>query len=268
MHVQEAERRLGTGITWLADNMDNQYHDSMGKTPNSELVVGPDGLIAASRPWSDPEALRADLERLVGPVQNPTTVADLDLPHQPPPPSVARGIVPRLERPKGMMPLEMEPVLDNKAPFYVKLRAEGDQALFTTGAGTLYLGLHLDPLYRVHWNNEAGPVQYEISQPADVTVTPASGVGPEPEELADADPREFLVEVDASLETELNVDVFYFACDDDLTFCIPVNQSYLVRLKRDEGQGWSLPMAADGTMMEGFNAMKANEALQGQAKPN
>ena len=268
MHVKEAERRLGTGITWLADSMDNRYHDSMGQTPNSELVIGPNGRIAARRPWSDPQALRADLERMVGPVENPTTVDDLDLPIQPPPPTVARGIVPRIERPKGMMPLELEPVLDTRAPFYVKLRAEGDQALFTTGQGILYLGLHLNPLYRVHWNNEAGPVQYRVTAPTGVTVAPASGAGPEPEEGADADPREFLVEVDGAIDTELNVDVFYFACDDDLTFCIPVNQSYLVTLARDSGQGWSLPMDADGAMMEGFNAMKANEALQGQAKSN
>ena len=73
MHVHEAERRLGSSITWLADTMDNAYHEAMGRTPNSELVVGPDGLVVARRAWSNPAALRADLERLVGPVEHPTT---------------------------------------------------------------------------------------------------------------------------------------------------------------------------------------------------
>ena len=51
---------------------------------------------------------------------------------------------------------------------------------------------------------------------------------------ADADPREFLVDVAMSDKNQpLNLDVFYFACDDALTFCIPVNQSYRIYLQRD-----------------------------------
>ena len=41
MHVEEAKRRLGTSFNWLADTMDNVFHDAMGKTPNSELVIDP-----------------------------------------------------------------------------------------------------------------------------------------------------------------------------------------------------------------------------------
>ena len=44
MHVTEAKRRLGSSITWLADSMDNAYHDASGQTPNSEIVVNPDGI--------------------------------------------------------------------------------------------------------------------------------------------------------------------------------------------------------------------------------
>ena len=59
---------------------------------------------------------------------------------------------------------------------------------------------------------------------------PAS-TAPEP---ADADPREFLLAVDmAEVYQPLELDVFYYACDDALTFCIPVNQSYRVHLERD-----------------------------------
>ena len=49
MHVEEAKRRLGSSITWLADTMDNVFHEAMGRTPNSELVIDPEGVIVARR---------------------------------------------------------------------------------------------------------------------------------------------------------------------------------------------------------------------------
>ena len=252
MHVKEAERRLGSSITWLADTMDNVYHDAMGQTPNSELVIGPDGLIAARRAWSNPEALRVDLERLVGPVENPTTVAELDLPTQPPPPTVVKGVVPRVPLPEGAMPMEMDPIVPaNGMPFYAKLRAEGTPTLFETGTGTMYLGFHLDPLYRVHWNNEVDPVEFEITAPPGVTVTPSSGVAPDPEEPADADPREWLVEVEGKPGDTLDLRVRYYACDDALTFCIPARQDYRIHLARDLNHAWTIRMSPDGTPLPG-----------------
>ena len=247
MHGEEAKRRLGSGITWLADTMDNVWHTAMGRTPNAELVVGPDGGVVARRAWSDPGELRRDMERFLGPVENPTTIAELDMPTQPPPPTVAKGIVPRVDLPPGMGSVRVEPMLEaTDVPFYVKIRTEGDPALMTTGKGTMYLGFHLDPLYRVHWNNEAGPVMFEFSYPEGVTITPSSGVGPEVDEPADADPREFLLAVDmGDVDAPLDLDVFYFACDDALTFCIPVNQSYRIHLERDH-HGLTIRTGPDG----------------------
>lgn len=243
MHVEEAKRRLGTSVNWLADTMDNVFHDAMGQTPNSEIVIDPDGIVVAARAWSDPEDLRRDMERLVGPVDHPTTIAELNLPRQPPPPTVAKGIVPRIERPSGMMTLQIQPVLETTdVPFYVKIRAEGDLGVLTNGNGTMYLGFHLDPLYRVHWNNEAGPVRYRVTTPPGVTMTPANGIGPDVDEPADADPREFLLAVTADdVEEPLNLEVFYFACDDALTFCIPVTQNYRIWLQQDMNHGPSAP---------------------------
>jgi len=72
--------------------------------------------------------------------------------------------------------MEIEPIMPaNGMRFYAKLRAEGTRQLFETGRGTMYLGFHLDPLYRVHWNNEVDPVEFEITVPDGVTVTPSSG---------------------------------------------------------------------------------------------
>jgi hypothetical protein len=253
MHIMEAKRRLGSSITWLADTMDNDYHELMGLTPNSEIVIDPDGIVVARRAWSDPEALRADLERIVGPVDNETRIADLDLPAQEPIGTVAKGIVPRVERPEGMMPMNVEPVLEtSRAPFYTKLRVEGTQDLYDTGSGTMYLGFHLDPLYRVHWNNEAPPMQYEITAPPGVTITPAKGTGAHPEEKADADPREFLLEVRADEPGKaFSIEVRYYACDDALTFCVPVKQQYQVAMSQNWSHGWTMPTDPDGTVSWG-----------------
>jgi len=250
MHVMEAKRRLGSSITWLADTMENDYHKALGETPNSELIIDPNGMVVGSRAWSNPDLLRADLERLVGPVDNETHIFDLELPEQPPIGSVAKGIVERVERPDGMMPMMIEPILEtSRAPFYTKLRAEGTMDLFRTGQGTMYLGFHLDPLYRVHWNNEAPPMQYELTADDGVTISPAKATGAHPEEKADADPREFLLEVD-SPETGFGFDltVRYYACDDALTFCVPVKQDYRVTMSRDTSHGWTMTTNPDGTV--------------------
>jgi len=250
MHVMEAKRRLGSSITWLADTMDNAYHEVVGLTPNSELVIDPNGVVVARRAWSNPEALRRDLERLVGPIDNETQISDLDLPMQEPIGTVAKGIVPRVERPEGMMPMNVEPVLEtSRTPFYTKLRVEGTPELYKTGSGTMYLGFHLDPLYRVHWNNEAPPMQYEITAPEGVTISPAKGTGAHPEDNADADPREFLLEVSADEPgKEFNIEVRYYACDDALTFCVPVKQEYSVALSQNWSHGWTMSTNPDGTV--------------------
>ena len=250
MHVMEAKRRLGSSITWLADTMDNDYHKIVGETPNSELVIDPNGVVVARRAWSDPDLLRKDLERLVGPVDNETQIEDLDLPQQEMIGTVAKGIVPRVERPEGMMPMMIEPNLDSsRAPFYTKLRAEGTMDFYRTGKGQMYLGFHLDPLYRVHWNNEAPAMSYEITADDGVTISPAEATGARPEEKADADPREFLVDVEADLPGKgFDITVRYYACDDALTFCIPVKQEYRVTMSRNTAHGWTMSTNPDGSV--------------------
>ena len=79
MHIEEAKRTIGTEIPWLADNMDNTLKRALGDVPNAELVISPEGRVATRRAWSDPTALRRDLEELVAPVDNPTAVSDLDM---------------------------------------------------------------------------------------------------------------------------------------------------------------------------------------------
>ena len=239
LHVAQAERQLGSRIPWIADVMTNELKHALGDMPNSEFIIAPDGRILLRRAWSDPAALREDLERLVGPVENPTRVSDLDLPSEPPVATVAKGIVPRVTPAGRMMTLKVGPDFDSTAlPFYTKLRADVDREFLRTGEGTLLLGFHIDPLYRMHWNNLAPPLTYEVTAPDGVRVTPSSATFAEIEEPADADPREFLVDIGADDTAEsFDLTVTYYACDDDNTFCIPVTQSYAISLQVDPDAG-------------------------------
>ena len=239
MHVAQAEVQLGSRIPWLADAMTNELKHALGDMPNPEFIIDPDGRVVERRAWSNPTALRQDLERLVGPVENPTRVSDLDLVGAPAVPTVAKGIVPRVELPGRMSTLKIEPMLEeHDYPFYTKLRADVDQDFLRTGDGTLYFGFHIDPLYHMHWNNEAPPLEYEVTTPDGVQVTPAAAVFPVVEEPADADPREFLVGIHADNRTKpLDLRVTYYACDDANTFCVPVTQRYAVHLRVDADAG-------------------------------
>ena len=239
MHVAQAERQLGSRIPWIADAMTDELKHALGDMPNSEFIIDPDGHILQRRAWSDPTALRDDLERLVGPVENPTRLTDLDMPSGPPVATVGKGIVPRVTPPGRMITLKVDPDLDGTGlPFYTKLRADVDREFLSTGEGTLLLGFHIDPLYHMHWNNLAPPLRYDVTATDGVRVTPSSATFAEIEEPADADPREFLVDIGADdSAASFDLSVTYYACDDDNTFCIPVTQRYAVSLQVDPDAG-------------------------------
>ncbi len=268
MHVSEAERVIGSRFQWICDGMSNQFKDAMGKAPNAEFVIDPEGKVVRRRVWSDPVKLREDLEELIGHVDNPTQLADLDLPDIAPAGKVARGIVPRVEMPGSMQPLLIEPMDNGKYPYYVKLRAEADPDFLEGEAesGKMYLGFHLDPLYHVHWNNEADPLEFKLTTAAKTSITPATGRAPKVEEPADADPREFLVDIAAAdLSTPLDLQVRYFACDDDNTFCVPVTQNYRIHLEGDKDGGSAMGRKVGGEeaptaerMLVSFKQMDAN----------
>ncbi len=229
MHVEEVKQTLGSRIPWICDNMDNDLKHALGNRPNSEFIIDPDGKVVVSREWSRPEELRSDLERLVGPVTKPTSISDLQMPSRKPPQKAATGIVKRITVPDNMLPLKIN-AIKSETPHYAKLRAEmsGDQ---------IYLGFFLDPLYKVHWNNKAPALTFDIKTPTGVSVTPATGTAEKIEVDADADPREFLVTFNGRSSDPMVVTVKYFACDDAETFCIPVEQEYEVSFERDRDGG-------------------------------
>ncbi len=268
MHVSEAERVIGSRFRWLCDGMSNEFKNAMGTAPNAEFVIDPEGKVVRRRVWSDPAKLREDLEELVGPVDHPTQLADLDMPDVEPAGEVARGIVPRVEMPESMQALTIEPLDSGKYPYYVKLRAEASPEFLDgeSESGKMYLGFHLDPLYHVHWNNEADPLEFKLTSAAKTSITPATGRAPKVEEPADADPREFLVDITAAeLSKPIDLQVRYFACDDDNTFCVPVTQNYRIHLEGDKDGGSAMGRkiaageapTAEG-MLASFKEMDAN----------
>jgi len=223
--------------------MDNRLKNALGGRPNSEFLYDPDGKLVVSRQWSSPSELRRDLEERVGRVDKPTQVADLDMPRMESPKAAPTGIVPRISLPGQMTPVVLKPEEGGREPFYVKLRAEMDNNYQQTGIGKLYLGFFLDPIHKVHWNNLADPIVFEVEDENGVFVVGAPGKGPDVEEKADADPREFLVDIgadfaaDESATPQFKLTVKYFACDDAETFCKPVTQTYTVVLQRDRNGG-------------------------------
>ncbi len=229
MHIAEAKRTLGSRIEWICDSMDNDLKHALGDRPNSEFIVDPKGEIIVSRGWSSPSELRKDLAKLVGEVEKPTSIADLNMKQLPPPQKAKTGVVERIVLPRQMSPLQITPI-ESRSPHYAKLRAE-------LGSGKMYLGFFLDPLYQVHWNNKAAALTFSIESPDGVRVSPQSGNGPKVDVDADADPREFLIDVSGRSSDPLKIVVKYFACDDAETFCVPVTQEYLVSFERDRDGG-------------------------------
>ena len=238
LHVKEAERTLGSEIPWICDTMENDLKHGLGDAPNSEFIIDPSGKVAVRRSWSKPSELRSDLERLVGAVDKPTTIADLKMKKASPPKPAATGIVDRVKMPSQMQALKIVPTPVSLEPFYVKLRAEAERSVTTSGSGKLYLGFHLDPLYDVHWNNLAAPLTFEVKTSTGTKISPASGEAPKIEVESDADPREFLLDIDAGRgEDSFAVTVKYFACNDEEGWCKPVTQHYTVHLEVDRDGG-------------------------------
>jgi hypothetical protein len=246
-HARQARKQLGATVPWLVDAMDNRLKHALGDRPNSEFVIDPEGTVVRKRAWSHPARVRKDLEELVGKADRVTAddevKLNVELPLKSP---AARGVVPRLARPR-MQAVAMEPRIDPKgAPFYAKLRAEADTALLTAGKGKLYLGFHLDPFHHAHWNNLTEPLRYELEVPEGVKIDRPTGEAPPVKAASDADPREFLVNVEAwPTGRPLKLTVTYAACVGE-TACHAVRQSYVLRRERDpdgggargEGAGW------------------------------
>ena len=237
-HARQAEKQLGATIPWIVDAMDNRLKHALGNRPNSEFIVNPEGVIVRKRAWSHPAGVRKDLEELIGPVERITREEDvhlkIELPIKAP---AARGVVPRLNRPKTVA-VVMEPRIEDRGqPFFAKLRAEATDELVSDGTGQLYLGFHLDPFHNAHWNNLTRPLSFKLEIPDDAKFEQTSGVAPKVEAISDTDPREFLLDVKAwPKDQPLRLNVTYAACVGEET-CHQIKQEYVLHRRRDPDGG-------------------------------
>lgn len=239
-HIEITREQLGTTIPFICDSMSNDIKHALDAAPNAEFVVAADGTILRKRFWHEPQELRTFLEDLVGPVEEPTTVAELDMVWKLPERRVERGIVPALKDTRGGRPVRCTPLFEagqEKEPAYLKLVAEAHPELLDEGSGELYLGFFLDPIHSVHWNNPAGGLRWTIESPEDAEFDPVADATPQYDHAADADPREFLPTLTAEPGSTLLLTATYTVCDDAETFCMEVVQRFSLTLEKDPDGG-------------------------------
>lgn len=238
-HARQAIAQLGASIPWLVDPIDNRLKHALGNRANSEFVIDPEGKIVRKRAWSDPAALRKDLEELVGRVERITPADDVKLNLKPPlVAAAATGTVDRLPR-AGMFPLASRPQSPDETVFYAKLRAEADLDMIDTGRGRLYVSFHLDPFHAAHWNNLTEPLRFTIEAPETVELSQRTGEAPLGSAESDADPREFMLDVaNWPEDVALRLTVTYAACVDQS--CHRIRQAYVLRRQHDRDAGNAL----------------------------
>ena len=242
-HVAEADKNFNTEFDWICDNMDNELKHAFGERPNSEFVIDPEGKVIIKRAWSSPQTLREDLAKLVGASETETKVADLGYEIKTRPEQVAKGVVERVSLPGGMVALKSSLESVDGAPgdeLFVKLRAEAEPSLMDGENGKLYVGFHVDPIYSVHWNNDAMSVRYKLNLPEGITTEKLEGEFAKVDVKADADPREFVfdLEVGDEIPSEpIEVTIYCMICDDEETFCTPITEVFHVHLERDRELG-------------------------------
>jgi|TARA_B110000483_G_scaffold135362_1_gene161956 hypothetical protein len=238
LQLDVAKVEYGTSVPWVLDTFDNNYKALTG-SPNSEVIYDQNGEIVHSSFFVSTPGLRNKLIELVGDVEHHTEIADLDLP------DVERlgvgevtDVIERVSFEGAAFPVAFDIVQTADTTddiYYAKFRPEVDAELLNSGTGQMYIGFHLDPLYGAHWNNLVAPLKYEITAPDGVSITPVEGEGIRPDVAADKNPREFLVDISNWSDTSepMGLNVFYFACNTDAGWCIPVTQRYTVSLERD-----------------------------------
>ena len=235
LQLKEAKNKLGTKVPWIADTLDDSMRIGLKSGPNSLYLISPEGEIVASSNRIEGNNFRQVLDKLVGPVENPTSIRDLDLPR------VARqrnnsnedtqlGV----HRPEGLTIVSISPSKPEET-YYVKLRAEADRDLLRTGTGRLFLGFYPDPIHDAHWNNLVDPMKYVLELPEGVTATPMEATAVKGPGESDVQPRQFWVDIEgAKPSDEIELALHYYGCTPDM--CMAMTHEYTIRLE-DENRG-------------------------------
>jgi len=235
LQLEEAREKLGTQVTWIADTIDDSMRIALKAGPNSLWLVSPEGEIVAGSDRIEGNNFREALADLVGPVQNPTAISDLGLPHLgraggSPNEDSEWGVA----RPRGMTIVSITPKKPEET-YYVKLRAEADRNLLETGTGRLFLGFYPDPIHDAKWNNLVDPMKYVLRVPDGVEASPLEAVAKKGPGNEDTLPRQFWVDVQSAKPgQEVELALHYYGCTPD--FCVAMTHEYTITLE-DENRG-------------------------------
>jgi len=240
--AQLAVQLLQTRIPWLLDTMDNEVAKTLLHEGNhaSIFIFSSDGRQRFAGAISDLSAFRKALENLAGApdaANAPSRTPALKLK---PINLKPAEVVSRIEfNPvvDAFLPLEISPQA-SRSPYYVKLRAEASTTLLKSGAGKVYLGFHIDPLYNMEWDNSKDPLKYKVYTPEGVlapSVNRAPRITAEP---MDSEPREFILEArNLDLSKPISIKVEYNVSSPDRRSREKISQSYLVYLRSDPCAG-------------------------------
>lgn len=232
LQLAEARKKLGTKVPWIADTMDDDIRIGLRSGSWSVYLISPEGNVVYASGRIDRQALRSALAKVAGPVAMPTKTSELHLPRIARPAKLLNkdselGVA----RPEGLTILRIVPHTPEET-YYVKLRAEADDALLRTGTGRLFLGFYPDPIHDAHWNNLTPPMKYNLTLPEGSTASPAEASAKKGEGDSDTLPRQFWVNITSDKpfgELELKLD--YFGCTPDL--CLPLTQEYTIKMENE-----------------------------------
>lgn len=230
--VQEAKKRLGTKTPWLVDAMDDNIRIALRSGSQSVYLISPEGKIINGWGKLDEPALREILINKLGAPKTLTTVKDLKLP------SITRNAKRLNEdsntgifRPEGMTILSIKP-LKPEDTYYVKLRAEADNNLITTGSGKMALTFLPDPIHHAHWNNLTPPMKYVLTVPKSITASPQEATAQTGTGDSDTNPRQFWVTLNnAKPLDEIELTLHYYGCTPDM--CKAMTHKYLIKITPD-----------------------------------
>ena len=236
-HIRVIQKELSTQIPWLCDVMENQTATALApEAINSLFIFNAEGSESYAGQLSNAGDFRKALVDIAGEVENPTQPETFPKPTLEPINILGTKFVRRITvSPKTdqFLPLQLTP-LKSKKPYYVKVRIEGNKDLRKTGNGQLYLGFHIDPLYKNQWNNRGESLRYMLKSPIGV-IAPSIGTAPRvTAQATDAEPREFLLNTrKLDVDQPITLQVSYSVHSEKSKRNIEVQQQYLIHLKED-----------------------------------
>ncbi len=232
LQLAEAKKKLGTQVPWIADTIDDSFRVAMKTNSNSVFVISPDSEIVYAADRMNGDGLRQALTKLVGPVENPTSVRDLNLPQLArfQPTNIDSDI--RVQRPDGLVILAITPTKPEET-YFVKLRAEAEPQLLETGKGRLFLGFYPDPIHDAHWNNLTPGMKYVLELPDGVKADPATAVANKGPGDSDTQPRQFWVNIegDKTLD-DIKLSLHYYACSPGM--CEAMTHEYTIAFTAED----------------------------------